>query len=115
MIRNIFKMFIVLLSSTVNASNHPKCVSVSNHKCQELQELHHYPFVVKLDRCAQSSNTPNYLSNKACVPNKTENLKISVFNMITGIIEPIVLTKHKSCECKCKFDERKCNSNQMVE
>ena len=22
------------------------------------------------------------------------------------------LTKHLSCECKCKFDGRKCNSNQ---
>ena len=22
------------------------------------------------------------------------------------------LTKHISCECKCKFDSRKCNSDQ---
>ena len=29
----IKKMFIVLLSSTVNASNHTKCVSLSNQKC----------------------------------------------------------------------------------
>ena len=32
--------------------------------------------------------------------------------MITGINESIILTKHKSSECKCKFDERKCNSDQ---
>ena len=27
-------MFIVLLSSIVNPSNHTKCVSLSNHKCE---------------------------------------------------------------------------------
>ena len=32
--------------------------------------------------------------------------------MITGINESKTLTKHISCECKCKFDGRKCNSNQ---
>ena len=32
--------------------------------------------------------------------------------MITGINQSIILTKHKSSECKCKFDERKCNSGQ---
>ena len=32
--------------------------------------------------------------------------------MITRINESETLTKHISCECKCKFDGRKCNSNQ---
>ena len=32
--------------------------------------------------------------------------------MITGINEPKTLTKDISFECKCKFDRRKCNSNQ---
>ena len=32
--------------------------------------------------------------------------------MITGIIESKTLTKHMPCECKCKFDGRKCNSDQ---
>ena len=32
--------------------------------------------------------------------------------MITGINESKILTKHISCECKCKFDGRKCNSDQ---
>ena len=69
-------------------------------------------FTVKLDRCTGSFNTLNYLFNKACVPNKTEGLNLSVFNMITGINESKTLTKHISCECKFKFDGRKCNSNQ---
>ena len=120
----IKKMFVVLLSSIVNASNHTKCISLSNQKCkiqsilinlylnEYSQEFHYYPFAVKLDRCVGSCNTLNDLSNKVCVPNKTEDLNLSVFNMITGINESKTLTNHISCECKCKFDRQKCNSNQ---
>ena len=32
--------------------------------------------------------------------------------MITGINQAETLTKHKWYKCKCKFDGRKCNSNQ---
>ena len=33
--------------------------------------------------------------------------------MITGIIASKTLTKHISCECKCKVDRTKCDSNQL--
>ena len=69
-------------------------------------------FAVKLDRCIGSYNTLNYLSNKACVPNKTQDINLSVLNMLTRINELKTLAKHISCECKCKFDGRKCNSDQ---
>ena len=32
--------------------------------------------------------------------------------MITGKNESKILTKHVSCKCECKFDSRKCNSDQ---
>ena len=70
-----------------------------------LKELHYYPFAVKLDRCVESCNTLNDLSNKVCILNKLEGLNLSMFNMITGINESKALTKHISYECKCKFDE----------
>ena len=54
----------------------------------------------------------NYLSDKVCVPNKTEDLNVCLFNMITGINESKTLAEYISCECKCKFDGRKCNSDQ---
>ena len=93
----IKKMCIVLLSSIVTASNHSKGISLSNskfeieptlinlHPNEHSQKLHYYPFTVKLDRCTGSCNTLNDLSNKVCVPNKAEDLNLSVFNMITGI------------------------------
>ena len=89
------KMFIVLLTSIVNASIRTKYVSLSNQKCEIQptlinlhfndynQEFHYYPLAVKLDRCVGSCNTLNDLSNKAYAPDKTEDLNLSVFNMIT--------------------------------
>ena len=67
-------------------------------------------FYYKLDRCVGSCHTLNGLFNKVCIPNKTEDLNLSVFNMITVINE--TLTTHISCECKCKLYETKCKSNQ---
>ena len=56
---------------------------------QSRPSLHCYPFAVKLVRCVGSYNTLNDLANKVCVPNKTEDLNLSVLNMITGIKEII--------------------------
>ena len=117
----VMKIFLLLLSNIVNGCNHTKCVSLSNQKgiiqpavinlqsneCS--QDLYYYSFVVKLDRCVGSCNSLNDISNKACVPNKTEDLNLSMFSMITGINES---KKHVLCECKCKIDGRNCGSDQ---
>ena len=79
------------------------------HSKEFRHEFCHYSFAVKLDRFVGSCNVLNDLSNKVCVSNKTEEFNLSVFNMITGINESKTLTKHKSCECKFRFDGRKCN------
>ena len=83
-----------LLTGTASESNHTKCASLSNKKCiaqsvfinlrpnEYSQESHYYPFAVKLDRCVASCNTLSDLSNKACVPNKIEDLNLNIFNMI---------------------------------
>ena len=64
-----WKMFIVSLSSIVNASNHKKCVLLSNqkyeiqptlinlHPNEFSQEFQYNPFVVKIDRRAASYST----------------------------------------------------------
>ena len=98
--------------------------SLSNEKCmfqptlinfhlnEYCQEFHYYPLPVKLDRCVGSCNSLDVLSNKVCVLNKSEDLNVSGFTMITRINESKALAKHISCECKCRFDGRKCNSDQ---
>ena len=112
----IKKIFIILLSDVVNGCNHAQCMIhptlVNVHPNKYSQEFHYYLFAVKLDRCVGSYNTLNDLSNEVCVPNKAEDLNLSIFNMITGINESKTLTKHISCEYECRFDGRKCNSDQ---
>ena len=93
----IKKIFIRLLTDIVSASNHTKCILLSNQKCmiqhslinlhhnECSQEFHEYPFAVKLDICVGSCNTLKELSNKVCVPNKTEDFNLRVFNMTNGI------------------------------
>ena len=88
-----------LLTALVNGSNPINCVLLSNKNCMTQptiinlhpnecsQEFHYYLFAVKLDRCLGRCNTLNDLSNKVCVPNKTEDLNLSVFSMITRINE----------------------------
>ena len=91
----IKKMFIGLFTGLVIGSNRRKCVSLSNQKCiiqptlfilhpnEYNQELNYYPFAVKLDKLIGGCNTLNDLSNEVCVPNKTRDLNIYVFHMIT--------------------------------
>ena len=60
---------------------------INLHPNEYSQEFHYYPFAVKLDRSVGSCNTLNDLPNKVCVLNKTEDLNLSVFNIITRINE----------------------------
>ena len=120
----IKKILIGVLNGHVKGSNHTRCVSIRYQKCMTQptfidlhpnkysQAFHYYPCSVHLDRYVGSCNTLNDLSNKVCVPNKTEDLNLSIFNMITGINESKTLRKHISCKCICRFNERKCNSDQ---
>ena len=39
-------------------------------------------------------------------------LNLNAFNIIEGVNESKTLTKHISWKCKCKFDEKKYNSDQ---
>ena len=62
----IKKMFTVVSTGIVRASNYKKCVSLSSQKCmiqptlinlhpnERSQEFPYYQFVVKLDTCVES-------------------------------------------------------------
>ena len=68
----------------------PNLINLHPNECS--QDFHYYSFTVKLDRCVGSCNTINYSSNIVCFPNKTEDVNLSVFNMMTGINESKTLT-----------------------
>ena len=120
----IKRVFIGLFTGLANASKHKKSVSLSNQKCriqptlnnlhpnEDNQEFHNFPFSVKLDRCVGSCNNLNDLSDKGCVPNKTEDLKLNVFNMIAGINASKTLKKIYRVNVNVNLMDKKCNSNQ---
>ena len=92
----IKKIFLELITSVVNVYYHTKCIALSIQKFMNQptlinlhptgcsQESLYYPFPVELDRSVGSCNTLNGLFDKVYVPNKTEDLNLSMFNMITG-------------------------------
>ena len=81
----IKKIVMELLINIVNASNHTKCVSLSNEKSMNepinlhpykySQDLHFSPFPVELDTWAGSCNTFNDLSSKIYVPKQNRRFK----------------------------------------
>ena len=95
-------------SSIINGSKHTKCVSLTNQKC-EIQPIYilmnkdqnFTTIYIQLEAVGwkeSGSCIPfNDLPNEVCVPNKTECLNLSVFNMITGINKSKALTKHHMC------------------
>ena len=49
------------------------------------QGLHHYLYFFSLDNCNESCNTFPDSSNEICVPNKTKDVSVKVFNKFKGL------------------------------
>ena len=76
-------------------------------------ELHHYPFIISLDRHNGSCNTVEDPFGRICVLSDIEDANLKVFNMIKGRNESKPLIKHLSYKCRCEFEGRKFNSNKL--
>ena len=59
----------------------------------------------------QNCNTLNDISDKICVQNKTEDINLNVFNLITNANEWKKIIKHISCKCKYKLKAK--NTDQI--
>ena len=53
----------------------------------------------------------NLISKYMCFE-KTKDISVEVFNMLKNKNEAKTMTKHISCDCKCKFNSTTFNSNQ---
>ena len=114
----IKQVFIVLFRfSSSLACDRTKCLSL-NDEPQMVRptpidlnpiELKYYPFMISLDKCNGSCNV---LSPKIYVPKETKDINMKIVNMIKNKNEAKAMTKHISCDCKCKFNSTMCNSNQ---
>ena len=63
--------------------------------------------MISLDKCDGICDTFDDLSMKVCVPSKTKDLNVTVFNMVKRMNEPKTLVKNISGGCKCKFNSTK--------
>ena len=91
-------MFIIFLTSVVNAIQHTKYGWLNNQLCMIQPTIinlhtneytpgwHYYPFVFNLGRYVRSCNIYD-LSNNVWVNIETEDLNLNILNMITGITE----------------------------
>ena len=52
-----------------------------------LIKLNYHSIMVSLNKCNESCNAVHGLSTKICVPSKTKNVNVKLFNMITKINE----------------------------
>ena len=64
-------------------------------------ELKCYPFMISLNKCSGSCNVS---SPKISVPKKIKDIIVKTFNMISNQTVAKPITKHISCDCKCKFN-----------
>ena len=111
-------MFIGLLS--FSGSLLTKFMSLNNEQCEarpaltdlDPAEFNYYLLMIWSGKFNQICNILTSISGRIYDPNKTEDVNLSDFNLITRINELQTLTKHESCKWKCKFDGSKCNSNQ---
>ena len=115
------QVFIALLGFSGSLAT--KLVSWNNEHCMARPtlidlnpiELDYYPLMVSIDKSNGICNTVDNVSTKICVPSERKDVNVKVLSTITRIYEAKTLTKltkHVSCDCKCKFDSITCNSNQ---
>ena len=71
-------------------------------------EVRYYPFMISLDKCTGSCIV---VSPKICVLKEAKDVNIKAFNATAKKIEAKTMTKHISCNCKCKLNSTTCNSN----
>ena len=69
-------------------------------------------FSIKTSTCSGSCNNINNRCAKLCVPHVVKNLKLKVFNPVTGTNETRRIEWHETCKCKCIFSSSVCNNKQ---
>ena len=100
-------MFIGSLSFSGSLTTN--CISLKNESTLiDLNpvELKCNPLLTTLYKCNGSCNTLSKIFDGICVPDKTDDVNLSAFNLITRANESKTLIKPMSCKYKCKFDSK---------
>ena len=114
-------MFIALLrfsSCLAPVADQTKFLSSNDEPCKvrptfidlNSTKLKYYPFLIRLDKCNWRYNTlssKNFFQKK-----KKKSVNVKVFDVIANKNQAKTMTKHVSCDCKCKFNSTASMSNQ---
>ena len=109
---SLSKQVLLLSFSSSIALDQTKCLFLNDETCMirptlidlNSVKLKDYPFMISLDKYSGSCNILS--------PKIWKGINVKAFNMITNNTEAKAITKHISCDCKCKFNSTTCNSNQ---
>ena len=71
-----------------------------------------HSFIASVNKCGGNCNTTNDPNARACVPNKVKNMKVKVYNLMSGVNETKFLVQHQSRERKCWLNESVCHLKQ---
>ena len=71
-----------------------------------------YPYSILVNTCSGSRNDINNPYAKLCFPDVVKNMNITVFNLMSRTNVTRHESWHKTCLCKCRFDESVCNNKQ---
>ena len=110
--RNITCLLGLILPINFVSLNIRPCKARSTLVNTNSDETLFYPFTVSVNKYGGTCNTIDDPYASVCVPNKVKNITVKVFNLMSGVNETRLLVNHESCECKCGFNERVCNSKQ---
>ena len=91
-------MFIGLLYFSKSLATNKPCMIKTFLIDLNPVELKYYPFIINLDKCSVSYNSVDESSTKMCVPSKTKDVNVKVFNMITNRNEAKTMVKYISCD-----------------
>ena len=108
----IKKVFIVLLgfssslaTECVSLNDEPRIIRLTLIDLDPV-ELKYYPFMITINIMEVAMSY-----RQKYVLKKTKDINVKAFNMITNKNEAKTMIKHISCDCKCKFNSKTCNSN----
>ena len=109
---SLSKQVLLLSFSSSIALDQTKCLFLNDETCMirptlidlNSVKLKYYPFMISLNKYSGSCNILS--------PKIWKDINVKAFNMITNKNEAKAITKHISCDCKCKFNSTTCNSNQ---
>ena len=97
-----------------------KAAHINLNPDKHINGLRYYLILVNLDRCNGSCNTSynsHDTSSRICVPNKTEYVNLSVFNMINLLVENVAQIKSRiimNVDVSAKIQENLMHGGKVI-